>query len=36
MDFDYDVCIKCGDIYEDVDLKPTCSKCTTKKEQVIA
>jgi hypothetical protein len=27
MDYDYEICVKCGEIYEDVDLKPFCSKC---------
>lgn len=35
MEFDYEICLKCGEIYEDVEIKPTCSKCT-KKEVLIA
>jgi hypothetical protein len=35
MDYDYEICVKCGEIYEDVDLKPFCSKCMIKEEKTL-
>lgn len=31
MDYDYEICYKCNQIYEDVDLKPYCPNCISKK-----
>ncbi len=35
MDFDYEICFKCGEIYEDVELSPFCAKCSKKEEKVL-
>lgn len=36
MEFDYEVCLKCNEIYEDVNMKPLCEKCITPKKMLLA
>jgi hypothetical protein len=34
--FDYEICWKCNEIYEDVNMKPYCEKCVTPKKMIMA
>ena len=36
MEYDYEVCLKCNDIYLDEHIRPLCEKCVTQKNILLA